>query len=68
MVKKLILISVLLFIVSCDSDKGLQCNYRAGWDQGKNERYLSNQEAAELNARCRKARDDYHEDMERRRQ
>ena len=58
---------LLLFSVSCDVDTGPKCNYQAGWDEGKNERYLSNQEAAELNARCRNARDDYHEDLEKRR-
>ena len=65
---KLILISAFLFIISCDRGKGLQCNYKAGWDEGRNDYYMSQKEVERLNADCRKTRDEYHEEMLDRRQ
>ena len=64
--KLLTLSALLLFSVSCDIDRGPQCNQPAGWDEYGGE-YLTKEEAERLNADCRKTVDEYHEDLERRR-
>ena len=58
MMKNLILISVTLFLASCE--KGPQCNYQAGWDEYGGE-YLTEQEAEELQASCLKTLNDVDE-------